>query len=86
MPFGLGEEGRRWGNRPDLLNPALESAGVLLPDGSVLAVGTRRQSQRVAMVLGVIQRHFGLSLPRGPVEEDELPALAVNGHPDMSAL
>lgn len=84
--FGLGEENRRWGTSPDLLNPALESAGVLLPDGSALAVGPQRQAQRLAMSLGVIERHFGLSLPYGPVAEDELPTVAVSGHPDLQSL
>jgi hypothetical protein len=81
--FGLGEEGSRWGTTPDLLNPALESAGVLLPDGSELRVGAPRRPQRIAMSLGVIERHFGLSLPQGPVMEDELPTVVVSGRPDL---
>jgi hypothetical protein len=83
--FGLAEEGRRWGSRPDLLNPALEGAGVLLPDGSVAAVGAGRRARRVALSLGAIERHFGLSLPREPLA-GELPAVAVSGHPDLRAL
>ncbi|MHA6760127.1 DUF6461 domain-containing protein [Streptacidiphilus sp. PAMC 29251] len=83
--FGLTEEGRRCGKCPDLLNPALESAGVLWPDGSVLEVGAARRTQRVALVMGVIERHFGISLPRGLLAE-ELPTVAVNGHPDLRAL
>ncbi|MBY8877305.1 DUF6461 domain-containing protein [Streptomyces sp. PLK6-54] len=80
--FGLGEESRRWGTLPDLLNPSLESAGVLLPDGTPLTVG----AQRWAMALGVIERHFGLSLPRGQVMDGELPTVAVSGHPDLRTL
>lgn len=79
--FGLGEEGSRWGSSPDL-----KSAGILLPDGSVLTVGSPRRSQRVAMSLGVIERRFGLSLPRGPVLDEELPAVAVSGRPNLQAL
>lgn len=78
--FGLGEEGRRWGSSPDLLNAALESAGVLSADGSVLVAGSGRRAQRVSMSLGVVERYFGLSLPRGLVEEAELPTVVVTGH------
>lgn len=84
--FGLGEEGRRWGSSPDLLNADLESAGVLLPDGSVLGTGGPRRAQRLAMSLGVIERHFGLSLPRGLVEDERLPTVAVSGRPDLAGL
>jgi hypothetical protein len=84
--FGLAEEGRRWGSTPDLLNPDLERASVLRPDGSVLEVGAGRHTQRVAVSLGVIGRYFGLSLPRDLVEDGELPTVAVSGRPDMSRL
>lgn len=80
--FGLGEESRRWGTTPDLLNPVLKSAGVLLSDGSVPPA----DAQRPTMSLGAIERHFGLSLPRGPVMEEELPTVAVSGHPDLRTL
>jgi len=83
--FGLAEEWRRWGSRPDLLNGALESAGVLMPDGSVLEVSAQRHSRRVAMSLGVIERHFGLSLPRDLLAE-ELPTVVVSGSPDLSRI
>ncbi|MBM9508044.1 DUF6461 domain-containing protein [Actinacidiphila acididurans] len=84
--FGLAEEGRRWGSNPDLLNTALESAGVFLPDGSVLEAGASRHAQRIAMSLGVIERHFGLSLPRELVEQGELRTVSVNGHPNLDSL
>ncbi|SDO87574.1 DUF6461 domain-containing protein [Actinacidiphila guanduensis] len=84
--FGLAEEGRRWGSTPDLLNPDLRGAGVLLPDGSVMEVGAGRYAQRLAMSLGVIERHFGLSLPRDLVEDSELPTVAVSGRPDLGRL
>ncbi|WP_240677006.1 hypothetical protein [Actinacidiphila soli] len=58
----------------------MRSAGVILPDGSSLQVGATRQAQRVAMSLGVIEKHFGLSLPR-QLLDDELPTVAVSGRP-----
>jgi hypothetical protein len=78
--FGLAEEARRWGSQPDLLDPAMRSAGVVLPDGSSLKVGAARHAQRVAMPLGVIEKHFGLSLPR-QLLDDELPTVGVSGRP-----
>ncbi|MFC1431413.1 DUF6461 domain-containing protein [Streptacidiphilus sp. N1-3] len=84
--FGIGEESRRWGSSPDLLKPALETAGVLSADGSALAAGTQRQAQRAAMSLGVIGQYFGLSLPRALVEGGRLPTVVVSGRADLGAL
>jgi hypothetical protein len=84
--FGLSEEGRRWGSEPDVLNAVLRSAGILAPDGSVLGTSAGQHAQQVAMSLGAIERHFGLSLPRNLIEHGELPAMAVSGNPDLSTL
>jgi hypothetical protein len=84
--FGLGEESRRWGSRPDLLTDALTAPGVLLPTGEELRVGAGRHARRLAMTLGVIERHFGLSLPREAVEEGLLPLVPVCGGPDLTVL
>ena len=85
-PYGLGEEHRRWESSPELLNPALEKAGVLLPDGMPLEAGAPRRTQRIAMSLGMIERHFGLSPPCGPVMAGQLPTVVVSGQADFSEL
>ncbi|ELP62558.1 DUF6461 domain-containing protein [Streptomyces turgidiscabies] len=84
--FGLGEERLRWGSRPDLLQEELEAAGVVLPSGELLKVSNARHSQRIAMTLGAIERHFGMSLPRELLEDDRLPLVTVSGSPVLDSL
>jgi hypothetical protein len=84
--FGLGEEWRRWGQQPGILNSAMEAAGIIIPGGGYLQVEGRRHNQRIAMSLGVIEKHFSLSLPRQVLEDGALPAVAVSGGPDLGAL
>jgi hypothetical protein len=55
--FGLGEERRRWGSQPDLLQQELEAADIILPTGDYLQVSGARHSPRLAMSLGVIEMH-----------------------------
>ncbi|MGW7548318.1 DUF6461 domain-containing protein [Streptomyces sp. NPDC054770] len=81
--FGLGEERRRWGSRPDLLQEELEAAGVILPTGDCLQVSGARHHLRIAMSLGVIERHFGISLPRDLLEDGRLPLAVVSGSPSL---
>ncbi|MEU6240232.1 DUF6461 domain-containing protein [Streptomyces sp. NPDC047024] len=82
--FGLGEEQRRWGSRPDLLLEELEAAGIILPTGDCLTVSGARHSLRIAMSLGVIEKRFGMSLPRDPLENGRLPLAVVGGEPSFS--
>ncbi|MEW2132058.1 DUF6461 domain-containing protein [Streptomyces sp. NPDC005435] len=84
--FGLGEERRRWGSRPDLLQGDLEAAGVLLPSGGHLEVSGARYGLRIAMSLGVIEKRFGLSLPRDLLEDGRLPLAVVGGRPSLDGL
>ncbi|MGW7007883.1 DUF6461 domain-containing protein [Streptomyces sp. NPDC054933] len=84
--FGLGEEWSRWGAQPDLLNPAMEAAGVIMPGGVYLEVSGKRYAQRVAISLGVVEKHFGLSLPHDFLEDRSLSAVVISGSPDLSTL
>ncbi|MFE3168265.1 DUF6461 domain-containing protein [Streptomyces sp. NPDC059224] len=84
--FGLGEERRRWGSQPDLLQEELEAAGIILPTGDYLKVSGARHSLRIAMSLGVIEKHFGISLPRDLLEDGRLPLVVVSGTPSLDAL
>ncbi|MFE9360982.1 DUF6461 domain-containing protein [Streptomyces olivaceoviridis] len=83
--FGLGEERRRWGTQPDLLQDDLTAAGIILPTGDHLGVSAERHSLRIAMSLGVIERHFGLTLPRALLEYDPLPLAVVSGSPALDS-
>ncbi|MER6315419.1 hypothetical protein ABT237_16805 [Streptomyces sp. NPDC001581] len=83
--FGVGEERRRWGARPDLLLSDLIAAGVLRPDGSkVFAPDDEPHSVTHARTLAILEQRFGLSLPRAALREGRLPAYAVRGTPDMT--
>ncbi|MEU4931026.1 DUF6461 domain-containing protein [Streptomyces yokosukanensis] len=84
--FGLGEERRRWGSRPDLLQDDLTAAGIILPTGDYLRVSAERHSLRIAMSLGVIEKRFGLALPRDLLEYDRLPLAVVSGSPALDSL
>jgi hypothetical protein len=84
--FGLGEEWRRWGSQPDLLQDELKAAGIILPTGDYLQVSGARQSLRIAMALGVIEKHFGISLPREMLENGRLPLVVVSGSPCLDSL
>ncbi|WP_051837032.1 DUF6461 domain-containing protein [Streptomyces sp. NRRL WC-3742] len=83
--FGLGEERWRWGQEPDLLLPELVAARVLEVDG-VTSVEREQEEDYAAVrtrTLGVIERRFGLDLPRAVLGELLLPAYAVRGTPGM---
>ncbi|MGW1171925.1 DUF6461 domain-containing protein [Streptomyces sp. NPDC002550] len=84
--FGLGEERRRWGSQPDLLREDLVAAGIILPTGESLRVSAERHSMRIAMSLGVIEKRFGLALPRDLVEYGRLPLAVVSGSPALDSL
>ncbi|MGW2462380.1 DUF6461 domain-containing protein [Streptomyces sp. NPDC001761] len=84
--FGLGEERRRWGTQPDLLQEDLTAAGIILPTGDYLRVSAERHQHRIAMSLGVIERHFGLTMPRDLLEYDRLPLAVVSGSPALDSL
>ncbi|MEW2290951.1 DUF6461 domain-containing protein [Streptomyces sp. NPDC047841] len=84
--FGLGEERRRWGTRPDLLQEDLTAAGIILPTGDYPRVSAERHQHRIAMSLGVIERHFELTLPRNLLEYDRLPLAVVSGSPALDSL
>ncbi|MFF0384656.1 DUF6461 domain-containing protein [Streptomyces sp. NPDC004286] len=72
--FGLGEESRRWGKNPDLLVPALTSAGVL-PALRQLSESDAERVRRLSVL--VIEEHFHLRLPRVAVLDGELPTYVV---------
>ncbi|MBW5483873.1 hypothetical protein GPJ59_18800 [Streptomyces bambusae] len=72
--FGLGEEIWRGGHHPDFLLPDLVAARVLRPDGTAARPDTEPPPARDRRTLSVIERRFGLSLPRRLVEEARLPA------------
>ncbi|MQY39151.1 hypothetical protein SRB17_71730 [Streptomyces sp. RB17] len=84
--FGLGEERRRWGSQPDLLQEDLEAAGIILPTGDYLQVSGERHSLRIAMSLGVIEKRFRLALPRDLLEHDRLPLVVLSGRPALDSL
>lgn len=73
--FGLGEEAWRGGHRPDYLLPDLVAAGILTADGGS---HDRREDEPCAdrdrRTLAVLERRFGLSLPRRLIEDARLPA------------
>ncbi|MEU7554201.1 DUF6461 domain-containing protein [Streptomyces sp. NPDC044571] len=73
--FGLGEEGWRGGHRPDFLLPELVAAGILAPDGSYAEPESEEDdAARDRRTLAVLERRFGLSLPRHLIEDTPLPA------------
>jgi hypothetical protein len=85
---GLGEEGVRWGEEPDLLLPDLVAAGLLLPDGVTDPVPEEEYddydydyAERDRRSLAVFEKRLGLSLPRTVLTEDRLPVYAVMGSP-----
>ncbi|WP_244178933.1 DUF6461 domain-containing protein [Streptomyces rubellomurinus] len=85
--FGLGEERWRWGREPDLLLPELVAAEVLAPGGTAPADRGGPEEGYAAVrerTLGVVERRFGLGLPRAALGELRLPAYAVRGTPGMS--
>ncbi|MEV1026079.1 hypothetical protein [Streptomyces sp. NPDC050264] len=81
--YGLCEERNRYGREPDLLLPALVSAGILRPDG--VSYGDHENEDhttRERRGLSVFEERFGLSLPRTALAEDRLPVYAIAGSPD----
>ncbi|WP_237522435.1 hypothetical protein [Streptomyces sp. SID1328] len=84
--FGLGEEWRRWGTDPDLLQDELEGAGIILPGGEYLETSGDRYSRRIALSLGVVEKRFGLSLPRDQVLDGALPFAVISGRPSLDTL
>ncbi|MFJ9694324.1 DUF6461 domain-containing protein [Kitasatospora sp. NPDC101183] len=81
--FGLCEERWRWGQEPDLLLPELVEARVLEADGITSAAPDGDHEAMRARSLGVVERRFGLDLPRAVLGELRLPAYAVRGTPGM---
>ncbi|WP_433890510.1 DUF6461 domain-containing protein [Streptomyces sp. CA-111067] len=80
--FGIGEEGQRWGERPDLLAPALTEADVLpaRPELRAAEAEAEAEAERVRRLsVLTIGEHFGLRLPRGAVLDGELPMFVVRG-------
>lgn len=76
------------GAQPDLLRPALETAGVIPPEGSIddllgpdEEVPTVEQKRQVLTVIG---EHFGLSLPRELIVNGQLPAIVTRTSPPSS--
>ncbi|WP_399935858.1 DUF6461 domain-containing protein [Streptomyces kanamyceticus] len=85
LHFELGAGYDPAGSQPDLLHPALESAGVIPPQDSIddmlgadEELSTREEQHRVLAVIG---RHFGLSLPQEPIESGLLPAVITRTSP-----
>ncbi|MFG2483900.1 DUF6461 domain-containing protein [Streptomyces virginiae] len=72
--FGLGEECWRGGHRPDFLLPELIAAGVLTPDGACARPPGEPDADRDRRTLAVVERRFGLSLPRHLIADTPLPA------------
>ncbi|GAA3060305.1 hypothetical protein GCM10020254_00090 [Streptomyces goshikiensis] len=92
--FGLAEENQRYGKDPDLLIADLIAGQVLGPDGETLLAPRDPDGEyedfRVTYrrTLGVVERHFGLSLPPACLKDGRLPAYAVRGtpqHEDLTA-
>lgn len=78
--FGLCEERIRWGEEPDLLLPELIAAGILRPDGDTYRdPESHDYTARRRRALAVVERYFGLSLPRTLLVEAPLPAYVVMG-------
>ncbi|WP_301373164.1 DUF6461 domain-containing protein [Streptomyces xanthophaeus] len=72
--FGLGEECWRGGHRPDFLLPELIAAGILTPDGACARPAGEPDADRDRHTLAVVERRFGLSLPRHLIADTPLPA------------
>ncbi|MEV7590871.1 DUF6461 domain-containing protein [Streptomyces sp. NPDC089922] len=72
--FGLGEECWRGGHRPDHLLPELVGAGILTPDGANARPGEEPDEDGERRTLAVLERRFGLALPRHLIEDAMLPA------------
>ncbi|MFA7767903.1 DUF6461 domain-containing protein [Streptomyces sp. NPDC048723] len=75
--FGIGEELWRWGEQPDLLLPELVAAGILHPDGRYARPEDEPYLDRDRHTLALIETRFGLSLPRGVLENERLPAFVI---------
>ncbi|WP_328792685.1 MULTISPECIES: DUF6461 domain-containing protein [unclassified Streptomyces] len=75
--FGIGEEGWRWGEQPDLLLPELVAAGVLHPDGAYARPDGESYLDRDRHTLALIETRFGLFLPRDEVVNQRLPAFLI---------
>ncbi|MFF8258765.1 DUF6461 domain-containing protein [Streptomyces virginiae] len=72
--FGLGEECRRGGHRPDFLLPELVAAGVLGPDGANTGPDDEPDEDRERRTLSVLEHRFALALPRHLIADAPLPA------------
>ncbi|WP_327260890.1 DUF6461 domain-containing protein [Streptomyces sp. NBC_01232] len=72
--FGLGEECWRGGHRPDFLLPELIAAGILTPDGACARPADEPDADRDRRTLAVVERRFGLCLPRHLIADTALPA------------
>ncbi|MFI6157246.1 DUF6461 domain-containing protein [Kitasatospora sp. NPDC051170] len=81
--FGLGEERWRWGQEPDLMLAELVAARVLEADGVTSVAQEEDRTAVRTRSLGVIERRFGLDLPRAALGGLLLPAYAVRGTPGM---
>lgn len=74
--FGIGEETRRWGHRPDVLVPALTEVGVLPAQPDLREADADAERLRRLSVL-TIEAHFRLRLPRADVLHGQLPLFNV---------
>ncbi|WP_405786317.1 DUF6461 domain-containing protein [Streptomyces sp. NBC_01367] len=72
--FALGEECWRGGHRPDFLLPELIAAGILTPEGACARPVDEADADRDRHTLAVVERRFGLSLPRRLIADAPLPA------------
>ncbi|MFD7909388.1 DUF6461 domain-containing protein [Streptomyces sp. NPDC059752] len=78
--FALGEECWRGGHRPDFLLPELIAAGVLTPEGACARPADEADADRDRHTLAVVERRFGLSLPRHLIADAPLPAYVTCTH------
>ncbi|MGQ4434390.1 MULTISPECIES: DUF6461 domain-containing protein [unclassified Streptomyces] len=72
--FGIGEEARRRGQKPDVLVPALTEVGVL-PAQQNLSEADAERVRRLSVL--TIEEHFRLRLPRTDVLHGQLPLFVV---------
>ncbi|MFF5449400.1 DUF6461 domain-containing protein [Streptomyces sp. NPDC012888] len=78
--FALGEELWRGGHHPDFLLPELIEAKVLHPDGGHARPEDEPAPERERRTLEVLERRFGLALPRRLAADTPLPAYVTGAH------